>query len=559
LKKMINIEIINQKNSNIIQCKKGRNLYDVLSENNLMDAPCGGVACCGKCKVKVFDSPFQVTEDEAQFLSEAEIGAGWCLACTHTAEQDLKIELPPKEKVAAISCKGFLKPFKQNVNISKTLNTQGNTEVWIDGRPAATESGDTRDKLYGIAVDIGTTTVVASLVDLSNGKELLSMSCLNSQKVFGQDVITRINFAMTHDRGTWVQQKTITKDLQTLIQGIYDEFNKTSEICAADVYEITIGANNTMVHLLAGIDPSSMGTAPYLPAFEGPQILNGFKDLGLPVNPLCSVYCLPAVSSFVGGDITAGILACGIHQQNNNVLFIDIGTNGEMVLSQNGQMCACSCAAGPALEGMNISCGVRAADGAIEDVQIIGSGEHTEVKLSVIGDCMPTGLCGSGILSVVAELNRSGILHKSGRLNAHPLVDKIDGKKRFYLSREYNIYITQNDIRQVQLAKGAILSGIQTMLEYNGMADNDIDEVVVAGQFGTHLKAESLTGAGLIPQDLEDKVKYVGNTSKSGAYLCLMAKDERQTIENLAEKIDYIELSRLEGYDNVFVKAMNFA
>jgi uncharacterized 2Fe-2S/4Fe-4S cluster protein (DUF4445 family) len=555
---MIKIEIVNQEENQVLSCEKGTNLYDVLSEHDLMDAPCGGVACCGKCKVKIFDSPFTTTEEENQFLSEEELAKGWYLACTHEVHQDLKIQLPPKEKVAAISCKGFLRPFKPNTNVKKIINQNGNTDVFINNQKVAEEQGDTTKKLYGIAIDIGTTTVVASLVDLNNGKELLSMSCLNSQKVFGQDVITRINFSMTNPKGTWAQQKTITKDLQNLINGIYDEFNKTGKIEPNDVYEITVGANNTMIHLLVGIDPSSMGTSPYLPAFEGPQIVNGVKDLGLPVNPLCSVYCVPAVSSFVGGDITAGVLACGVHEKKNNVLFIDIGTNGEMVLSKGGKLCGCSCAAGPALEGMNISCGVRAAAGAIEDVQIIGESEDTEVKLSVIGDQAPNGLCGSGILSVVAELNRSGILHKSGRLNKHPLVEKVDGKKRFYLSKENNIYITQNDIRQVQLAKGAILSGIQTMLAYNEMADDDIDEVIVAGQFGAHLKAESLTGAGLIPRDLEDRVTYVGNTSKSGAYLCLMAKDERDVAENIAKNIDYIELSRLEGYENVFVKAMNF-
>ena len=555
---MINITIKNLKENKVISCEEGSNLYTVLSNHDLMDAPCGGVACCGKCKVKVCDSPFTITEDESQFLTEQEVADGWCLACTHHVQEDIAIQLPPKEQVAPISCKGYLRPFTPKPNVEKTLNAAGNTEVWLGGQKAAEEQGDTTAKMYGIAIDIGTTTVVASLVDLHDGKELLSMSCLNSQKVFGQDVITRINFAMTHDRGTWAQQKTITKDLQTLIQGIYDEFNKTGEICANDVYDVTVGANNTMIHLLVGADPSSMGTTPYLPAFEGPQIVNGVKDLGLPVNPLCQVYCVPAVSSFVGGDITAGVLACGVHKKKDNVLFIDIGTNGEMVLSRGGRLCGCSCAAGPALEGMNISCGVRAASGAIEDVQITGEGENTEVKLSVIGGCAPTGLCGSGILSVVAELNRSGILHKSGRLNTHPLVEKVDGKKRFYLSREYNIYITQNDIRQVQLAKGAILSGIQTMLAYNEMADNDIDEVMVAGQFGAHLKAESLTGAGLIPRDLEDRVTYVGNTSKSGAYLCLMAEDERAQAEDIAKNIAYIELSALDGYDNVFVKAMNF-
>ena len=556
---MVKIIIADPKENLELQCEKGTNLYSFLSEQGLMDAPCGGVACCGKCKTRIIDNPFEITEDEAEFLTEDEIKAGWCLACVHQVNSDLQIQLPPKEVVAEISCKGYLRDFNANVNVEKKLNADGNTEVWLDGKMVDVEAGDTTGKMYGIAIDIGTTTVVASLVDLHNGRELLSMSCLNSQKIFGQDVITRINFAMTNERGTWVQQKTIIKDLQNLINGIYEEFNKSGEITAADVYDVTVGANNTMIHLLAGIDPSSMGTAPYLPAFDGPQILNGVDDLELPVNRHCSVYCVPAVSAFVGGDITAGVLACGIHNKKDNILFIDIGTNGEMVLSRGGKMCGCSCAAGPALEGMNISCGVRAGNGAIEDVQIVGEGGNTEVKLSVIGNCAPIGLCGSGILSVVAELNRSGILHKSGRLNSHPLVEKVDGKKRFCLSREYNIYITQNDIRQVQLAKGAILSGIQTMLAYNGMADGDIDEVVVAGQFGAHLKAQSLTGAGLIPADLEDRVTYVGNTSKSGAYLCLMAAAERKVAEAIAKNIDYIELSRLEGYENVFVKAMNFA
>lgn len=556
---MIKVTVVNQEENIELQCEAGANLYTLLAEHGLMDAPCGGVACCGKCKTKILGEPFALTDDEAEFLTEAEAAEGWRLACVHTVQNDLRIELPPKEVVAEISCKGYLRDFDPDVNVVKRLNAEGDTEVIISGETVTVETGDTTQKLFGIAIDIGTTTVVASLVDLHDGKELLSMSCLNSQKVFGQDVITRINFAATHENGTWAQQQTIIKDLQHLINGIYDEYNKTGEIAPEDVYEVTVGANNTMIHLLLGVDPTPMGTAPYLPAVSGAQLVSGAADLKLPVNPLCKVYCLPAVSAFVGGDITAGVLACGIHKQRNNVLFIDIGTNGEMVLSHGGKMCGCSCAAGPALEGMNISSGVRAGSGAIEDVRISGEGEETKVELFVIGDCAPTGLCGSGILAVVAELHRSGILHKSGRLNPHPLVEKVEGKKRFCLDKQHGIYITQNDIRQVQLAKGAILSGIQTMLEYNGMADDDIDEVVVAGQFGAHLKAESLTGAGLIPADLEDRVRYVGNTSKAGAYLCLMAKHERDALEEITENIDYIELSALEGYDTVFVKAMNFA
>ena len=556
---MVKIIINTQDEKLEIQSEAGTNLYGLLSQNNLLDAPCGGVVCCGKCKVRVLDKPFFLTDDEAQFLTDEEVENGWRLSCAHEVSEDIEIQLPPKEVIAEISSQGYLRDFEFDVNIKKALNSNGNTDVLIGEEKVAEEMGDTRDKLFGIAIDIGTTTVVASLVDLHNGKEIMSMSCLNSQKVFGQDVISRINFAMNHEKGTWVQQKTIIKDLQSLINGIYEEYNKTSEICADDVYEITIGANNTMIHLLTGTDPSSMGVSPYTPAFVGAKIVEGVKDLELPVNKLCKVYCIPAVSAFVGGDITAGVLAVGVHKKLNNTLFIDIGTNGEMVFIGDGKMCGCSCAAGPALEGMNISCGVRAGNGAIEDVIIEGDGEVTKVKLAVIGNSEPKGICGSGILAVVAELNRSGILHKSGRLNDHPLVERVDGKKRFYLSREHNIFITQNDIRQVQLAKGAILSGIITMLKYNGLAEQDIDEVIVAGQFGAHLKAESLTGAGLIPNDLEEKVTYVGNTSKSGAYLCLMAKNERNMAEQIAKELDYIELSALEGYDEEFIKAMNFA
>ncbi len=557
------IEILNPENAARISCSDGDNLYQILSEQNLMDAPCGGVACCGKCKVQIVNVQLSLTKEEEQFLTEQERADGWRLACVHCVTEDLQLFLPPQEKAASISCKGYLRPFRPHLNIQKILTPAGDTEVWREGQIVATEPGDTTDRLYGIAIDIGTTTVVASLVNLRDGKELLSMSCLNSQKVFGQDVITRINFAMTHPRGTWAQQKTILRDLQTLIYDLYEAFNEQKEaddppIGPQDIYEITVGANNTMIHLLLGVDPSSMGTAPYLPAFHGARRARGAADLTLPVNPVCQVYCVPAVSAFVGGDITAGVLACGFHEKKNNTLFLDIGTNGEMVLSRKGKLCACSCAAGPALEGMNISCGVRAASGAIEDVQINGEGNATQVQLTVIGNTKPTGLCGSGILAAVAELRRSGILHKSGRLNRHPLVKKVDGKKRFYLSEADNIYLTQKDIRQVQLAKGAILSGIQSMLAHHGLRDSDIDEVLVAGQFGAHLKAESLTGAGLIPADLEEKIHYVGNTSKSGAYLCLMDKEQRQAAEEIAQTIDYIELSRLEGYEDVFVSAMNF-
>lgn len=543
---------------NAYESDKDVNLYHFLAELDLMDAPCGGVGCCGKCKVKILNTDIPMEEAEDEFFTALEIAEGWRLACLHAVEEDIILELPPKEVISEIISQGYLRGFIKNPYISKRLDKDGDTLVMAGNKVISIEQGDTRGRLFGLAIDIGTTTVVVSLIDLSNGQELTSVSCLNGQKTFGQDVITRINYAMTHRNGTLILQKTILKDLRNLIMGIFTQGSEDFSFESKDIYEITVGANTTMAHLLAGIDPSSMGKAPYQTAFAGPLVLNGAQDLKLPVSDRCSVYCLPAVSAFVGGDISAGILACGIHHDSRNILFIDIGTNGEMVLSRGGKLCACSCAAGPALEGMNISCGVRAARGAVEDVNLRGIGADIVVELSVIGDVKPTGLCGSGLLSVIAELRRTEILHKSGRLLDHPLVEKVAGKKRFIIDKDNEIYLTQQDIRQVQLAKGAILSGIQTMVGANGLAFSEIDQVMVAGQFGAHLKGESLTGAGLIPRQLGDVITYVGNTSKSGAYLCLLSSEERAAVEKIAEEIIYIELSSLDGYDSLFVKAIEF-
>lgn len=538
--------------------KKGVNLYHLLAEMNLLDAPCGGMGSCGKCKVRILPAQPAVQETEAAFFSEKELAAGWRLACLHSITEDIRLELAPPEKVSEIISTGYVRDFSKNPYLGKILDQDGNTLIVADNEMIGLEMGDTRDRLFGLAIDIGTTTVVVSLIDILTGQEITSVSCLNGQKTFGQDVLSRIHYAMTHEKGTLIQQKAILQDIRNLIRGIFKQGSQDYAVAAKDIYEITVGANNTMVHLLAGKDPASLGKSPYLPAFQGALWLQAVQDLQLPVSAFCSVYCLPAVSAFVGGDITAGILACGIHQDDRNLLFIDIGTNGEIVLSRNGKLWACSCAAGPALEGMNISCGVRAARGAVEDVVLKDTGADLAVEISVIGGGKAVGLCGSGLLAAVAELRRIGILHRSGRLLDHPLVENAAGKKRFIISNELGIYLTQQDIRQVQLAKAAILSGIQTLLKENGMVFSEIDEVLVAGQFGAHLKAESLTGAGFFPRELQNRISYVGNTSKSGAYLCLLSAEERKAAEKIAQDITYIELSHLPDYDTRFIKAMEF-
>ncbi len=538
-----------------LDCPPGQSLYRALADAGLMDAPCNGMGKCGKCRVHILESSPAVQMGEDGFFTQDELLCGWRLACLHTVAGDVTVELAAQEKVSGIVSGGLLRPCVGPPLLSKRPTLQGDTEVLRAGQVVCTEPGDTSKRLYGAAIDIGTTTVVATLVDLRTGEEVASASCVNSQKAFGQDVMTRIQHA-AQPGGANALQGAILQDLRDLLGHLYA--HNPAGVGPADLYEMTIGANNTMIHLLLHADPAGMGRTPYQPSLHGAQTRTA-AQLGLPAADACQVYCLPAVSAFVGGDITAGVLACALEKNDKTVLFIDIGTNGEMVLSRGSHLCACSCAAGPALEGMNIRCGMRAADGAVEDVELSGQDGDLRARLTVIGDAAPRGLCGSGLLSAIARLRGQGVIHPSGRLISHPLVQTgPDGKKRVVLDAAHGIVLTQNDIRQVQLAKGAILSGIQTMMRFSGVTPYGIDEVLVAGQFGAHLKVESLTGAGIIPAELGPKVRYVGNTSKSGALLCLLSQDERKRAEEIAGRVDYIELSSLEGYEKVFVKAMQF-
>jgi len=512
-----------------------------------MDAPCGGTGLCGKCKVRI-DSQEDIPDVESRsFFTPEQIAAGWRLACSYKVESDINVELPQQSAMDNIISQGYLKEF---VHAPVPLI---NADAYIRSRSGnenlAVSTADKMENCYGVAIDIGTTTVVASLVDLNRGKEIESLACLNGQKAFGQDVMSRIHYADSNSRGTELLQKTIINDLS----GLISELCKRHKLTKDNIYDVCVAANPTMIHLLAGINPASMGKAPYKPAFQGALSLKGI-DLGLPVSPFCNVYCLPAVSSFIGGDITGGILACGLEVPGEKTLFIDVGTNGEIVLADGGRFCACSCAAGPALEGMNISCGVRAAQGAIEDVFIVGDAVH----YTTIGGEAATGICGSGLLAAIAEMRKAGIINRSGRLQSHALVETAAGKKRFIIDAGRNIYITQQDIRQVQLARAAILSGIYALLDEVGMRAGELSRVIVAGQFGAHLKVESLIGAGILPSQWRQIISYAGNTSKSGALICLLSQPERKVVETLAEKIQYIELSVLEGYEDLFVKCMQF-
>lgn len=577
----------------------GQSLHDIiLGGGDHIENPCSGKGTCGKCRVRVVNGILPApTDAEKRFLSDDELASGIRLACMVWPEGDLAVALTEKNRKGKVLAGGYIPQFEVSPDISKcrafikrsSLHNQlpyeeavkeafdlpdewradasvalaeGDvTGVFHGDSLIALEAGNTCGKIYGAAIDIGTTTMVVSLVDMCTGEILADASALNPQKKFGLDVLTRISYEMEHeDEGIADLRNTLTASINELLA----EATQKSGIDIKNVYEICVAANCTMMHTLLGIDARPIGKAPYAPVFTASRTLKA-SDIGLKAGPGAVLYCLPGVSSFIGADIVAGAYVCELEKQRGKVLFIDIGTNGEIVLSDSGRLTSCSCAAGPALEGMNISSGMRAADGAIEDITI---GE-TDVSFTTIGDAPAEGICGSGILAAISELLRRGIVRKQGAFiktdtmsESDPMFSRIlteKGKRSFLiLDGSRPISITQGDVRQVQLAKGAILSGFYALLNDAGIDIEDLDKVIVAGQFGAHLSEQHLIGVGILPEAVRGKVEYVGNTSRTGAYLALMSGGIKREMEALARQMGYVELSAVEGYERLFSNCLIF-
>ncbi len=578
----------------------GETLLEILLAHKIfVDNPCNGKGVCGKCRVKIIKGNLpQPDETEQKLLKEDELAAGVRLSCLVKPECDLEIELMQKERKHEVLTSGYIPEFEFDVDIEKkvieihkpTLENQTPFEDQIknqmserklnfaglkkarfkpgkvtvvchENEVVQIEDGDTTDILYGVAVDIGTTTVVCTLIDMLTGKELAHASMINAQKHFGLDVLTRITYELEHPKdGVEKLQKAIVDSINDMILDICNQAGIQKE----NIYEIAVGANCTMMHTLLGVDATSIGKAPYAPMFVRAKDIPA-SEIGIQAADGARLYCLPSVSAYIGADIVAGAYVCELQKEQGNVLFIDIGTNGEIVLSNKGRLLCCSCAAGPALEGMNISSGMRAAEGAIEDVEITEEG----IKLKVIGNEAPIGVCGSGILAVVKELLRVGLVRKEGAFIKLKQLDEsdyrykmlqINGIKREFIMTEEpeKLLITQGDVRQVQLAKGAILSGFIALLNKAGIKMEDLDKVMIAGQFGAHLPADSLVGTGILPEEVKDKLVYVGNSSKTGAYMALMSKKAKCDMEELAGFMDYMELGATEGYERLFSDCLIF-
>ena len=440
-------------------------------------------------------------------------------------------------------------PLKIMNSISDTLRRAGwrvtftlalFEEQW---RVIDVEPGNQTMSQYGLAVDIGTTTVVGYLVDLTSGAVLATAADYNGQIRFGADILSRIQAAAepTHRQGL---QDAVVETLNSIINRLAEQRSIESRRISA----ITVAANTTMVHLLLGLDPARICMAPYIPVINRPGYIKA-SEIGLSINPEAPLYCLPGLGSYVGGDVIGGVLASGMHQKSEVALFVDIGTNGEMVLGSKDWLTACAGAAGPALEGGVARHGMRAEPGAIYRVRI--AGESGRVEYATVGAQKPVGICGSGLIDCLAELLLAGIINRAGKFK--------DGRSEFVLapaaesSSGVAITFTQTDIDNLMRTKGAVNAALEHLLESVGCAMTDIEAFYAAGAFGQYLDLESAVTIGLYPDLPREKMIRLGNSAGEGARLALISNRCRWEAEALLRTITYFELNASETFMNRFV------
>lgn len=609
-----------------VECNTGDNLLEVARRANVaIDAPCGGNGSCGKCRVQLIEGDLE--SPQSRHISEEEYQLGWRLSCCSKVLSDVRVLVPdiasayqsrmktadlssPKEIIIFENCQNQLKesgihfvncyrsavlqlseptledtmpdaerltwaieeafgvenvkiPFAVMVKMAHTLR-ENNWNVCVkgelkDGCFSCMEiTAPTDTVLVGCAIDIGTTTVTMVLTDLESGKILAKGSSGNGQIRYGADVINRIIEQGKSGGRKKLQDAIIKETLSPIIANLC----ASARISARSILRVSIGANTTMNHLFVGVDAEPVRMEPYVPSFfhwEG--LLAG--DVKLPANPLAPVLIAPNIGSYVGGDITAGTLAAGLWDKDEMSLFIDLGTNGEIVFGNRDFMMSCACSAGPAFEGGDISCGMRATDGAIEACTL---DKYTmEPSLSIVGDPgqRPVGICGSGIIDIISELFRCGIINAKGLFIREGERVKRDahGMGRFVLAGEHEsetgreISINEVDIDNFIRAKGAIFSAIHTLLSSVDMSVEMIDTVYVAGGIGSGINMKNAVNIGMFPDVELEKFHYIGNSSLAGAYAMVMSDEANAKLSEVASNMTYLELSTHPGYMDSFVAA----
>ena len=524
-----------------------------------IEGPCNGQGICGKCRIRV-EHPEMVPETPHRRISESDSREkGIRLACRLTPQTDITLHLPDDFTVDARILEGEhlsgidLKP------AAVVVSRNGSYRMHYHGENAGVELARWKPGYSpkGLAIDIGTTTLVVTLFCLPTGKQLTTASSINPQTRFGHDVVSRIQKGSTK-QGLAELAGAVRAELNRLLS----ETCKASNAAADEILDAVIGGNTTMLQLAAAINPEPLGLLPFTVDIKGGASYTA-KSFGLKMNPAGRIYVPPIVHAFVGSDITAGILACGCVDKKKPSLFVDIGTNGEMGLNSGGRFIVSSTAAGPAFEGMGVSCGIRAVPGAVESAHY--DGEAIDYK--TIDNQPARGICGSGIIDTVAALLRAGVIDPSGRFKqpsqageVEPLVAEglrlINEHPAFQIAED--VYFTQADVRQIQLAKGAIRTGIDMLLAEAGLTPGDLEEVILAGAFGYHLRPDSLATIGLIPEQLSRRVRFAGNTSKTGCAMMLLNTSLREDLEKKVLNIEHLPLAEEMSFQNLFIENLNF-
>jgi uncharacterized 2Fe-2S/4Fe-4S cluster protein (DUF4445 family) len=595
-----------------VRVPRGVTVFDAASWNGVaIDSTCGGHGTCKKCRVRIAEGDVPASALDARAFSEDELESGWRLACRAEAEGDLVVDVPPlvtrpKAATVGVGRQVILRPAlqKRYVELEEpTLQDQRTdlerirdalddldlrvevgvlrrlprvlrdadfkvTCVVVDDLLVDVEPGDTSDRLHAIAFDLGTTTVVATLLDLSTGTPVAVGSMLNRQQPFGADVISRISATMLDptalDRLSGLARETL--------QELADEVCREGGVDPTDVHEVALAGNATMTQLALGIDPEPVGVAPFIMAARSYPDLPA-AELGLRLHPRARATVFPALGAYVGGDIVAGLLATGMSRDKRLRLFIDVGTNCELALGSAERLVCTAAPAGPAFEAAQIRCGMRASPGAIEAVRIEGD----TLELDVIGDVEPAGICGSGLVDAVAELVRTGLLDASGRFVANDeaaklapelsrrLVARADGERIFVLhwtggegETDGAVYLSQRDVRELQFAKAAIATGWRLLVEELGIDVSEIQQVLLAGSFGSYLSPASAVRIGLVPKLALPRIVPAGNVAGEGAKMALLSMQERHAATALLEEIEYIELSDRADFNDRFVEQLAF-
>ena len=578
-----------------------------------IDSTCGAKGTCGKCKVRILRGNNGATAADRRIFTEEELADGWRLSCRSEANSDVICLVPRLMGNPKAALMGFDRHVILNPNVYKipltltppTLEDQRSdfsrirdalepegyaveaslnllrqlpavlrradwhiTAVVVGHELVSVEGGDTSDRIFGLAFDIGTTTVVGMLIDLNSGAPVAVQSALNGQAVQGADVISRISYTMLHEDGLSELNGVILRTLNGLITQLLDE----GGVGPHEVYEVVTAGNATMQHLFLGIDPEPIGLEPFIPAVED-MVQASAQEVGLNILPQAQVHCLPYLGAYVGADLVAGLLATGLAQNEGVRLLVDVGTNGEIILGSASRTVATAAPAGPAFEGAQIQDGMRASTGAIEAVTIGPEG----IELQVIGDVPPIGLCGSGLLDAVAQLRLTGLMLPSGRFVkaeeatrivspelARRIIADEDGRRSFVLAwgeesgSGKSIVLTQRDVRELQFAKGSIAGGIEVVMQELGVEADELVEIFLAGSFGSYINPQSARIIGLVPPVPVERIKAVGNAAGEGAKIALLSFRERQVARSLPQIVEYHELSGRGDFNDSFLEVLQF-